>query len=208
MTTLTAGSAGFHYEQDTAVDTKLQDESSKIILAAKVNLQAAEMEIAYEITNGEARAAFVFAVATDGRQGAYPHTAYASLAEGCRELHLHLGECPVPAGVSLGAKTLPFAYRVEPGRTYSDKIKVPLPAREWDAYHGPEYAENRGKIFPVQRVVLTVECVLEKDTFFVEKVPSQEYFRTDGYPVAKLRSELRLTEPIPVLRRADEFPGF
>jgi hypothetical protein len=108
----------------------------------------------------------------------------------------------------LEVKALPFAYRVGPGQTHSDTIKVPLPAREWDTYHGPDYAENQSKVYQVQKVVLTVEYVLEGDTFFVNKVSSQEFFRADGYPLNKLRSEFRLAEPIPVLRRTDEFPGF
>jgi hypothetical protein len=166
------------------------------------------MEIDYAIQNGDSQAAFVFAVPTDGLAAAYPHAAYASLAEASRALHLLLGQCPMPAGVSLGAKALPFAYRVEPGQTHPGKITVPLPAREWDAYHDPDYAANGTKLIQVGKVVLTIECVLEGATFFVEKIPSQEYFQTDGYPVVNLRSEFRLPEPIPVLRRTDEFPGF
>jgi hypothetical protein len=167
-----------------------------------------DLQISYEICNRGSQAVFAFAVATDGRRRCYPHAAYASLTEGCRTLHLHLGECPLPPDVSVGAKALPFACRVEPGQTYSGKITVPFPVREWDAYHGPEYADNQARVVRVQNVVLTIECVLEEDAFFVNKVPSQEYFQTDGYPVVKLRSEFPLPEPIPVLRRTDEFPGF
>src|SRR5262249_43432721 len=140
MTMLTRASADSRYEQDTVMDTKSPNQSAKITMAATVNVQAPRMELDYAITNGASQAAFVFAVPADGLQVAYPGAAYASLAERGRALHVHLGECPVPAGVSLGAKALPFAYRVEPGQTYSGKITVALPAREWDAYHGPEYA--------------------------------------------------------------------
>jgi hypothetical protein len=177
-------------------------------LHATTTASKQQLEVAYTIRNGGSQTAFVFALARDGRRRCYPHGAYSSLTEACRALHLHLGECPVPTGVTLEAKVMPFAYRVEPGQTYSVTLKVALPAREWDAYHGPDYAENQGKPYSVQKVILTIEYLLEGDTFFVEKGPSQEFFRTDGYPLAKLRSELRLAEPIPVLRRADEFPGF
>jgi hypothetical protein len=177
-------------------------------LGATTTASKQELEVAYTVRNGGSQTAFLFALARDGRGRCHPHAAYRSLTEACRALHLHLGECPVPAGVSLEAKVMPFAYRVEPGQVHSDRLRVTLPAREWDAYHGPEYAEDQCKTYQVQKLILTIEYVLEGDTFFVQKAASQEYFRTDGYPVARLRSECRLAEPIPVLRRTDEFPGF
>jgi hypothetical protein len=174
---------------------------------ARLTAVEAELQIAYEIVNRGPEVVFAFTLATDGRRRCYPHAAYASLAEGGAALHLHLGECPAPPDVSLVGKALPFAYRVGPGQTYAGRITVPLPAREWDAYHGPDDADAQVKTVRVQKVVLTVECVPEGDVFFAEKVPSQEYFQADGYPVAQLRSEFHLTEPVPVLRRTAGSPA-
>lgn len=137
-----------------------------------------------------------------------PHRAYTAYAEADESLHVLLGEAPAPNGLSVYAKVIPFASYLRPGEIHSDYVEVAVPVPEWHPYAKPSEADDV-EIDQARRVTLLTDYWWERTSLRAAPIARHPgYFKALGTKLVRESTSVELTEPIPVLRRRDEYMRF
>jgi len=102
---------------------------------------------------------------------------------------------PPPPDIQVIAPRLALYSRLLPAETVTERIQVPLPICEWDAYNDPEVD---GAIeVDVSRVSLSVEYLRESMTQSITPHPSfRDVFDISGYPRGKLTASADLPKAV------------
>jgi hypothetical protein len=183
-------------------------ENSSIYLTSKAIVDSRSLRLDYEISNSSEKILFVFTLISKVDLQPVPNSGYTCFVSIDKSLHVLLGKPPIPPGLDVFIKIVPYAFRLQPGDTHRDYLEFKLPVHEWQPYFDFEYPSENPNI-PLSKIQLTVECMFEEDAFYVEPIRGYpNYFKTDGYPKFKLRADLSLSSPIPLLQRGDDFARF
>jgi hypothetical protein len=167
-----------------------------------------QLRIEYSYTNAGQRPLYVYACAASRALQPLPHRACTALREADAALHLSLGVPPIPKGLRVYAKVVPFAVRLRPGQRHVDYLEVPVPVPEWQPYADPEETEDVETI-EARRVVLSTEYFGEPQLVRPAKWDSAAgYFKAHGAPTRRAEATLELHAPLPVRKRRDDFERF
>ena len=166
------------------------------------------LRLDYTFTNAGHSPLYVFTRVADNRLRPRPHQAYTAWRERPEALHLFLGVPPIPKGLHVYVKVVPFASYLPPGKSYSYYLELPLPVPEWQPYADPEQAEDVESV--VTRSVLVSTEYFREDQLLRPPTPAGPagYFKALGAPLVRTGAYLTLAEPVTVLKRRDEFERF
>jgi len=166
------------------------------------------LRIDFTMTNRARSAVYVFTRAASPNLQPLPHRAYTAYSDADQSLHLLLAEAPIPKGLSVYVKVVPFARHLRPGESHSDYLEVPLPVSEWQPYADPQQT-NDVETVETRRVVLLTEYWWEPATIKLARVEGHlGYVKGFGTPCWQATATLELPEPIAVLKRCDDFARF
>ncbi|HJZ92086.1 MAG TPA: hypothetical protein VKE40_14520 [Gemmataceae bacterium] len=166
------------------------------------------LRVSYTFTNQGRYPVYVFTRVASGLREPLSHRAYTAFREDETALHLFLGIPPIPKGMHVYAKVVPFSSLLRPGETYTDYIEVPVPAVEWQPYADPEAADDTDPV-EARRVLLSTEYWWENRSIRAAPLDGHPgYFKAIGAPGFAATATLGLPEPIPVKKRRDAFERF
>jgi hypothetical protein len=137
-----------------------------------------------------------------------PHRAYTAFREEDRALHVLLGVPPIPKDLDVHVKIVPFSSLVQPGKSVSEYFEMPIPVPEWQPYADPEEAVEAETV-SAAKIVVTAEYfgttrLLREPRWDV----SIGLYKAHGVPVLRTQGMIELAEPIPILKRKDDFTRF
>jgi hypothetical protein len=150
--------------------------------------------------------AYVYTRVLDRDLEPQPRRAYTAHAAGEGALKVFLGIAPIPAGVSVYGKVVPWATYLRPCKGYTDLYEVPVPAPEWQPYADPE-----GETDPVEvsRVIVETEWWVEPATLNVKPIDDAPgFYKALGHPSAMVSATIELPEPVIVSRRREGYTRF
>ncbi len=166
------------------------------------------LRIDYTFTNDGMKPLYVFSCVADNMLQPLPHRAYTALREEPLALHLFLGLPPIPQGLRVHTKIVPFASYLRPGERFADYLEVPLPAPEWQPYVDPEQTEDVETV-QVPRVLVSTHYFGQESLLRAPKRDEPSgYFKALGGPLVGMGAYLNLAEPLAVQKRRDEFERF
>jgi hypothetical protein len=166
------------------------------------------LRIDFTFANLAHTSVYVYSLVASPVMEPLPHRAYTAYADADQSLHLLLGEAPGPNGLSVYAKVIPFASYLRPGESHADYIEVTVPVPEWQPYADPWKADEV-EIVQTRRVSLLTDYWWERTSLRaapIAKYPG--YFKAQGTSLVRESASVELSEPIPVLRRRDEYERF
>jgi hypothetical protein len=134
-----------------------------------------------------------------------PHRACTAFREKDQALHVFLGVPPIPKGLRVYAKAVPLSSLLEPGKSVSEYFEMPVPVPEWQPYADPEQAEQVETV-SARKIVVTAEYF--ETTRLLREARWDEstgLFKAFGTPLLRARGVVDLAEPIPILKRNDDF---
>jgi hypothetical protein len=167
-----------------------------------------ELRIEYRCTNEGKRPLYLYACIADRAAQSLPHRAYTALREADEALHLSLGVPPIPEGLQVYVKVVPFAVLLRPGQRHVDYLELPVPVPEWGPYADPEETEDVETV-EVRRVLLSTEYFGEEQLVRPAKWDGPAgYFKAHGAPALRVQAALELHATLPVLKRRDDFERF
>jgi hypothetical protein len=186
----------------------------EIQIALQAQPAADRLHIDYTFTNVGDRPLFVLARAAGRRREPLPHQAYVAFHDKQKMLHLFLGIPPIPRGLRVYVKVIPYSSLLRPGQSMEGHLEFPAPVTEWQPYLDPEAAERPEgpddfEAVEARRVLLSTEYFGESDLIRLrESHEAPGYYQALGSPTYRTRAMLDLTEPIPVRKRRGPFERF
>ena len=181
---------------------------SDLDIALRQEARPGALRVHYTITNEAGQPVYVYTCVAGPDYGPLPHRAYTALRDRPKALHLFLGLPPVPAAWRLYARVSPFASCLLPRQSVTGYVEVPVPVREWSPYF-PDDQSPDTPVVSTDWVILTTECFREKDAIFLKKADGYAgRFRGRGYPQQRAGAHLRLSAPVAVHKRTDDFVRF
>jgi len=183
-------------------------QESPIVITLRELRSADRLRIDFTCTNQGRLPLFVYTRVAGMPHQALPHRAYTAYREADEALHLFLGIPPIPKGLRVYAKIVPFATLLRPGQRHADYLDVPIPAPEWQAYYD---LPGAGDVETVQarRVVVSTEFFGEPQLIRPAKWDANAGgFRALGAPPRRAAATIELSEPLAVLKRRDAFERF
>src|SRR5262249_51462834 len=208
-TTPTATNAALPDEPGTMIfpERRMHMAGELVLTLSELRLPG-ELRIEYSCTNEGKRPLYVYACAADSTVQPLPHRAYTALREADEALHLSLGVPPIPKGLHVYVKVVPFAVRLRPGQRHVDYLELPVPVPEWGPYADPQETEDVETV-QVRRMLLSTEAFGEPQLVRPAKWDGAAgYFKAHGAPALRVAASLGLREPLPVLKRRDDFERF
>jgi hypothetical protein len=136
-------------------------ENAPLGLSAHFQVDAKELVAEYEVTNTRAHAVYLFNVLwafdAKGQYVAASSPAYVSLR---RDGQLYIGKIvpPLPRDEEVELRVVPFATKVEAGRSYKETLKFPLPVSEYSAYF-PAKPDSKYRSATAHSVVFALQFV-------------------------------------------------
>ena len=167
-----------------------------------------QLRIEFSCTNAGPRPLFVYACAASRVVRPLPHRAYTALRQPEAALHLSLGVPPIPKGLRVYVKVVPYAVLLRPGQRHADYLEVPVPVPEWQPYADPQETAD---VEPaeVRRVLLSTAYFGEPQLVRAARWDGAAgYFKAHGAPASSVQAALELHAPLPVLKRRDDFERF
>jgi hypothetical protein len=150
--------------------------------------------------------AYVYTRVLDRDLEPQPRRAYTAHVAEAGALKLFLGIAPIPEGLSVYGKVVPWASYLRPGKGYTDYYEVPIPVVEWQPYAEPE-----GETDPVQvsRLIVETEWWVEPATLNgkpIEDAPG--FYKALGHPSEMASATIELPDPVTVSRRREGYTRF
>jgi hypothetical protein len=141
------------------------------------------------------------------RRVAMPSLSAMAVAAGFKALFkLFLGIAPIPDGLSVYVKAVPWATDLKPGRAYSDLYEVPLPAAKWQPYADPETETDPVE---VKRLIVETEWWVEPATLKVAAIEDAPgFYKAMGNPSERAATTIDVPQPVTVSRRRAAFTRF
>src|SRR5262245_60637236 len=101
-----------------------------------------KLRIDYTITNEGRVPFYVYSCIAAKANRPLLHQAYTCYWEKDQALHLSLGVPPIPKGLHVYAKIVPYAWLLRPGERHAEYIELPFPVPEWCPYVEPPPPEE------------------------------------------------------------------
>jgi len=183
------------HHQDLDIDLRARRENDRL-------------RIDFTMTNRARSGVYARTRAAGSNLQPLPHRAYTAYSEADQSLHLLIAEAPIPKGLSVYVKVVPFARYLRAGESFSDHLELPLPVPEWQPYADPPETDD---VEPVEtrRIVLLTEYWWELATIKLAKVEDHPgYVKGFGTPTWQAKAAVELPEPIAVLKRRDDYARF
>lgn len=166
------------------------------------------LRIDYTFTNQGTKPLYVFTRAADKMLRPLPHRAYTAFRDQPEALHLFLGVPPIPKGLRVYVKVVPFSSYLRPGERFTDYLEAPIPVPEWQPYADPDETEDVETV-SVGRVLVSTQYFAEKGLLRPPKRDELSgYFKALGVPLVGMGAYVKLAEPVAVRKRRDEFERF
>jgi hypothetical protein len=166
------------------------------------------LRVELTFTNAGKRSLYAYACAASRALRPLPQRAYTALRERDAALHLLLGVPPIPRGLRVYAKVVPFAVLLRPGQRHVGAVELPVPVPEWQPYADPQETEDVEEV-EARRLVLSTEYFGEGQLVRPAQWDSQAgHFKAHGAVTLRAEAALELHVPVPVRKRLDNFERF
>jgi hypothetical protein len=169
---------------------------------------ANQLRIDYTCTNQGKQPFYVYTCITQKGQQPLPNRAYTAYRAADETLHLFLGVPPIPRGLRVYAKVVPFASLLRPGEQHADYLEVPIPIAEWQPYADPPETSDVD-IVQARRVLVSTEYFGEGRLVRPPQWDREiRQYRALGAQTQRVEAAIELSEPVSVLKRRDDFERF
>jgi hypothetical protein len=180
----------------------------EITIAVHEERTADSLSLECTFTNQGDRPLYVFTCVASRGLKPLPHRAYAAFRDKDHALHLFLGVPPIPRGLRVYAKVVPFSSLLRPRKSVTERYDMPIPVPEWQPYTDPEETEDV-EIVEAKKIVLSTEYFGLEDLVREARWDAAAgYFRALGVKPLRARAEAQGTEPVAVVKRLDAFERF
>lgn len=177
----------------------------RVVLSLTPSPSPGRLSIEWAVRNATPTPVRFLAHPDDGhRREVVRGTPYRILTKDGGALHLFLTEPPMPPGVSFEVGFLSLSRRLEPGETYRGLWQLDVPVEEWNpAFDAP--APEAWTEVEVTRLVVETEWFDERRLSWEQTGPDEGTWWCQGFPTHSIRTEVTLSDPLPVRKRLDDF---